>query len=102
MPVTAVDGGAEVRLYYEPEKKARSASKGMKVAARLAPQTIGNTHDTPSSGRYSAGGKSVFRSISTAWNGGSAALPLSPTTWLTTNPSVTRRKTVMVRAQSPH
>jgi len=34
MPVTAVDGGAEARLYYEPEKKARSASKGMKVAAR--------------------------------------------------------------------
>ncbi len=34
MPVSAVDGGAEARLYYEPEKKARSASKSMKVAAR--------------------------------------------------------------------
>jgi hypothetical protein len=34
MPVTAVDGGAEARLYYEPEKRARSASKSVKVAAR--------------------------------------------------------------------
>jgi len=34
MPVTAVDGGAEARMYYEPEKKARAAAQGMKVAAR--------------------------------------------------------------------
>ncbi len=34
MPVTAVDGGAEARMYYEPEKKTRAAAKGMKVAAR--------------------------------------------------------------------
>jgi hypothetical protein len=34
MPVTAVDGGAEARMYYEPEKKTKSAAKAMKVAAR--------------------------------------------------------------------
>jgi hypothetical protein len=34
LPVTAVDGGAEARLYYEPEKKARKAAQGVKVAAR--------------------------------------------------------------------
>jgi hypothetical protein len=34
MPVTAVDGGAEARLYYEPEKKTRAAAQPMKVAAR--------------------------------------------------------------------
>lgn len=34
MPVTAVDGGAEARLYYEPEKKARAAAQPIKVAAR--------------------------------------------------------------------
>ena len=27
MPVTAVDGGAEVRLYYQPEKRARVAAQ---------------------------------------------------------------------------
>jgi hypothetical protein len=34
MPVTAVDGGAEARLYYEPEKTARARSQSVKVAAR--------------------------------------------------------------------
>jgi alpha-2-macroglobulin-like protein len=34
LPVNAVDGGAEARLYYEPEKKARAASKAVKVASR--------------------------------------------------------------------
>jgi hypothetical protein len=34
MPVAAVDGGAEARLYYEPEKKAKAAARPMKVAAR--------------------------------------------------------------------
>lgn len=34
MPVTAVDGGAEARMYYEPEKKTKAAAKPMKVAAR--------------------------------------------------------------------
>ena len=34
MPVTAVDGGAEARMYYEPEKKTRAAAQPMKVAAR--------------------------------------------------------------------
>lgn len=34
MPVTAVDGGAEARMYYEPEKKTKAAAKAMKVAAR--------------------------------------------------------------------
>jgi alpha-2-macroglobulin-like protein len=34
MPVAAVDGGAEARLYYEPEKRAKAAARPMKVAAR--------------------------------------------------------------------
>ena len=34
MPVTAVDGGAAARLYYEPEKTARKAAQSVKVAAR--------------------------------------------------------------------
>lgn len=34
LPVTAVDGGAEARLYYEPKKRARAAAQGMRVAAR--------------------------------------------------------------------
>jgi uncharacterized protein YfaS (alpha-2-macroglobulin family) len=34
MPVAAVDGGAEARLYYEPEKKAKAAAQPMKVAER--------------------------------------------------------------------
>jgi hypothetical protein len=29
MPVTAVDGGAEVKLYYQPEKRARVAAHGL-------------------------------------------------------------------------
>jgi hypothetical protein len=34
MPVTAVDGGAEARMYYEPEKKARAAARQLKATAR--------------------------------------------------------------------
>ena len=34
MPVTAVDGGSEVRLYYEPEKKARAEAKPLRAAAQ--------------------------------------------------------------------
>ena len=34
MPVTAVDGGAEARLYYEPEKKTRAAARELRTAAR--------------------------------------------------------------------
>ncbi|HXK17219.1 MAG TPA: alpha-2-macroglobulin, partial [Polyangiaceae bacterium] len=34
LPVSAVDGGAEARLYYEPQKRARTAAKSMRVAAR--------------------------------------------------------------------
>ncbi|HKY36006.1 MAG TPA: MG2 domain-containing protein [Polyangiaceae bacterium] len=34
MPVTAVDGGAEARMYYEPEKKARAAACELRTAAR--------------------------------------------------------------------
>jgi hypothetical protein len=34
MPVTAVDGGAEARMYYEPEKKARAAARELRAAAR--------------------------------------------------------------------
>lgn len=34
LPVTAVDGGAEAHLYYQPEKKTRAAAQGMKVAER--------------------------------------------------------------------
>lgn len=34
LPVTAVDGGAVARLYYEPEKTARKAAQNVKVAAR--------------------------------------------------------------------
>jgi hypothetical protein len=34
MPVTAVDGGAEARMYYEPEKRAKAAAKQLSVAAR--------------------------------------------------------------------
>jgi hypothetical protein len=34
LPVEVVDGGAEARLYYEPKKRARSAAKSIKVAAR--------------------------------------------------------------------
>jgi alpha-2-macroglobulin-like protein len=34
MPVTAVDGGAEARMYYEPEKKARAAARELRTAAR--------------------------------------------------------------------
>jgi hypothetical protein len=34
MPVTAVDGGAEARMYYEPEKKTRQAAQPLKVGAR--------------------------------------------------------------------
>jgi hypothetical protein len=34
LQVTAVDGGAEPRMYYEPEKKVRVPAQGMKVAAR--------------------------------------------------------------------
>jgi alpha-2-macroglobulin-like protein len=34
MPVTAVDGGAEAKLYYEPQKRTKSAAKQLTVAAR--------------------------------------------------------------------
>jgi hypothetical protein len=34
MPVTAVDGGAEARMYYEPEKKTRSAARQLRAAAK--------------------------------------------------------------------
>jgi hypothetical protein len=34
LPVTAVDGGAEAKLYYEPEKTTRARSQSVKVAAR--------------------------------------------------------------------
>jgi len=34
LPVSAVDGGAEARLYYEPQKRASAAAKSIKVAAR--------------------------------------------------------------------
>ena len=34
LPVTAVDGGAEARMYYEPEKKTKAPAKQMKVAAK--------------------------------------------------------------------
>jgi hypothetical protein len=34
MPVTAVDGGAEARMYYEPEKRTKAPAKAMKVKAQ--------------------------------------------------------------------
>jgi hypothetical protein len=34
LPVTAVDGGAEARLYYEPEKTTRAKAQAMRVAER--------------------------------------------------------------------
>ncbi|HVY27481.1 MAG TPA: MG2 domain-containing protein [Polyangiaceae bacterium] len=34
MPVTAVDGGAEARMYYEPEKRTKAPAKTMKVKAQ--------------------------------------------------------------------
>jgi hypothetical protein len=34
MPVTAVDGGAEAKMYYEPEKKTKAAARQIKVRAQ--------------------------------------------------------------------
>jgi len=34
LPIEAVDGGAEAKLYYEPKKRTRSAAHDIKVAAR--------------------------------------------------------------------
>jgi hypothetical protein len=34
MPVTAVDGGAEARLYYEPKRRTRVPARGLKVSER--------------------------------------------------------------------